>query len=87
MNDIKKMIADGEIDEAIAQLDQYLLEHPDADEAYFLRGNAYSKKNDFKQALNNYLSALDINPESPAKQAHAMLMRIMAFYNKDMYNH
>ncbi len=87
MDKFRKMIADGEIEEVIALLDDYLMDHPESDEAYFLRGNAYSKKNDFRQALNNYLSAIELNPESPAKQAHTMLMKIMAFYNKDMYNH
>lgn len=87
MNTIKKMIEEGKVDEAIVLLDDYLLHHAESDEAFFLRGNAYSKKGDFRQALNNYLSALAINPESPAKQAHAILMKIMSFYNKDMYNH
>ena len=27
-----------------------------------------------------------INPESPATEAHAMLMDILEFYNKDIYN-
>ncbi|MDD2437042.1 MAG: tetratricopeptide repeat protein [Massilibacteroides sp.] len=83
----KQMISEGKIDEAIARLDNFLVQHPDSDEAYFLRGNAYSKKNDFRQALNNYLRAMELNPNSPARQAHTMLMKIMEFYNKDMYNH
>lgn len=87
MDKLKKMIADGEMEEVISLLNDYLVQHPQSDEAYFLRGNAYSKKGDFRQALNNYLQAMELNPESPAKQAHAMLMKIMEFYNKDMYNH
>lgn len=87
MDKIKKMIADGEVEEVISLLDGYLAHHPQSDEAYFLRGNAYSKQGDFRQALNNYLRAMELNPESPAKQAHALLMKIMEFYNKDMYNH
>lgn len=87
MDHIKALISAGEVDQAIERLNEYIEAHPDADEAFFLRGNAYSKKNDFRQALNNYLRAMEINPESPARQAHAMLMKIMAFYNKDMYNH
>lgn len=87
MDKIKKMIEEGEIEEVIILLNDYLIHHPESDEAYFLRGNAYSKKSDFRQALNNYLSAIDLNPESPAKQAHVMLMKIMEFHNTDMYNH
>lgn len=29
---------------------------------------------------------MDINPDSPAKNAYAMVMDILNFYNKDMYN-
>lgn len=87
MDKIKQMIAGGKVDEAIVLLDEYIETHPGSDEAFFLRGNAYSKKGDFRQALNNYLSAMELNPGSPARQSHAMLMKIMAFYNKDMFNH
>ena len=39
-----------------------------------------------KQALNNYLEAIERNPESPAVSARDMIMNILNFYNKDMYN-
>ena len=37
-------------------------------------------------ALNNYQYAIDINAESPAVEARSMLMNILEFFNKDMYN-
>ena len=37
-------------------------------------------------ALNNYLEAIERNPDSPAVHARQMLMDILEFYNKDMYN-
>ena len=37
-------------------------------------------------ALNNYLEAMERNPESPAAHAYQMTMDILNFYNKDMYN-
>ncbi len=36
--------------------------------------------------LNNYLEAIERNPESPAVSARDMIMNILNFYNKDMYN-
>ena len=48
--------------------------------------NAYRKLGDWQMALNNYLEAIALNPESPAVQARAMAMDILEFYNKDMYN-
>ena len=37
-------------------------------------------------AINNYLEALHLNPDSPAKQALDIANEILDFYNKDMYN-
>ena len=34
----------------------------------------------------NYLEALSINPDSPARQALDIANEILDFYNKDMYN-
>ena len=37
------------------------------------RGNEYKKKGDFKNAMNCYLEAIDLDPESPALEAKKML--------------
>lgn len=85
---IKEFINQDKADEAISALDRLIASGslPAADEAYYLRGNAYRKKGDWKNALDNYLAAIEINPESPALHAKEMLMDILNFYNKDMYN-
>ena len=84
---IKELIRKDELKEAIAMLDEYILLHPDCnDEPYFLLGNAYRKASNWQKALNNYLEAISRNPESPAVEAKNMLMDILEFYNKDMYN-
>ena len=85
---IKELISQGDTEQAIKELDAIILNSSlPSDEAYYLRGNAYRKQGDWQMALNNYLSAIEINPESPALQAKDMLMDILNFYNKDMYNH
>ena len=79
---IKELINQGDINKAIeAQTD-----FAPKDEVYYLRGNAYRKQGNWQQALNNYQSAIEINPESPALQARKMVMDILEFYHKDMYN-
>lgn len=87
MDTIKQLIYEGKTDEAICLLDEYIKKNSSSDEAYYLRGNAYRKKSDFQQALNNYLTAMELNPDSPARQAHDALINILNFYHKDMYNH
>ena len=88
LHTIQELIYQGEVDQAIAQLDKLLEEDfPGKDEAYYLRGNAYRKTGDWQQAMNNYQLAAELNPDSPAVQARLMLTDILDFYNKDMYNH
>ena len=49
-------------------------------------GNAYRKQGNWQLALNNYQYAIDLNPDSPAREAYRMAMDILNFFNKDMYN-
>ena len=88
LSDIKKLIERGETDTAINALTNFIGNHQGSkDEAYYLLGNAYRKKGDWQQALNNYLEAIERNPESPAVQAQTMLMDILNFYNKGRLNY
>ena len=90
LQDIKRQISQGETDQAIEALTRLIRDEEAAesltDEPYYLLGNAYRKNGNWQQALNNYLEAIDRNPESPAVSARNMLMDILNFYNKDMYN-
>lgn len=84
---IEKILAEGGTDEAIRLLDEYVASAPEpSDRAYYLLGNAHRKKGDWRMAINNYLEAMAINPESPAANAYSMANEILDFYNKDMYN-
>lgn len=87
METIKRLISEGNIEEAIRLLDEYLTQNKDSDEAWYLRGNAFRKRGDTRLALNSYLEAIAINPDSPAQEAYKMMIKILDFYNKDMYNH
>ena len=83
---IKELIREGQLETAIEQLSQCIQTNSTDDEPYYLLGNAYRKQGNWQLALNNYLEAIERNPESPAVQAHQMMMDILNFYNKDMYN-
>ena len=86
MDTIKQLIDENKTDEAIRLLTEYIEKYPKNDEAYFLLGNAYRKLGEIRLALNNYLTAVELNPDSPAKTAYDAQIRILDFYNKDMYN-
>lgn len=87
MNHIKKLIREDKTSQAVEELNNYISTHPDCnDEPYYLLGNAWRKQGNWQLALNNYLEAIDRNPESPAVEAKRMVMDILEFYNKDMFN-
>ena len=68
IDNLKELINQGDVDIAIKQLDQLLQDdsvEKDKDMLYYLRGNAYRKKGDWKQALDNYQYAIDLNPRQP----------------------
>ena len=84
---IKALLDAHKADEAIAQLEQYCAEGGVMDDTlFYLLGNAWRKKGNWQMAMNNYLEAMNLNPESPAKQALDIANEILDFYNKDMYN-
>ena len=83
----KELIGKGDVESAINILNQCIADHEACtDEPFYLLGNAYRKQGNWQMALNNYLEAIEKNPESPAVNAKKMLMDILEFYNKDMYN-
>lgn len=99
--EIRAWIYQGKVDEALKALDQLLDAAPSADssltsqappsatlkaEAYYLRGNAYRKQGNWQQALNNYQQAIDLDSHSAATEARRMVIDILNFYNKEMYN-
>lgn len=85
---IRNLIDTEDVEKAIQELNIYLAnnDNPARDSAYYLMGNAYRKQGNWQQALNNYQFAIDCNPESPAVHARKMVIDILNFYNKDMYN-
>ncbi len=55
-------------------------------EEYYIQGNLYRKEGNWQQAINNYLAAIKLDPESPAVEAKHMLDEILNYYCKDIYN-
>ena len=53
---------------------------------WYEKGNAFRKESKWHEAINCYIQAIALDPDSPAVEAKRMLDDIMAFYCKDMYN-
>lgn len=55
-------------------------------EEYYRKGNEFRKQGNWQEALNCYMEAIELDPNSPAVEAKRMLDDILAYYCKDMYN-
>lgn len=87
LQNINQLIRDGQISLATEQLHQLLtLPEGKTAQAYYLLGNAYRKQGNWQNALNSYQEAIALDPDSPATDARRMIMDILEFYNKDMFN-
>ena len=84
---IKAMLEGHRADDVIDLMEKFRSDGGSMDdELFYLLGNAWRKKGNWQMAMNNYLEAVHLNPESPAKQALDIAGEILDFYNKDMYN-
>ena len=84
---IKTMLDAHKADDVIDLMDKFRADGGSMDdELFYLLGNAWRKKGNWQMAMNNYLEAVHLNPESPAQQALDIANEILDFYNKDMYN-
>ena len=53
---------------------------------FYRQGNEARKRGLWHEAINSYMQAIDLDPDSPAVEAKKMLDEILAFYHKDAYN-
>ena len=53
---------------------------------HYLLGNEARKHGQWHEAINHYIRAAELDPDSPAVEAKRMLDDIMSFYCKDMFN-
>lgn len=84
----KVLLAEDKLEEAMSLLDKLVADKDNElkDEAYYVRGNAFRRGNHWKEAINNYTRAIELNPQSPAAAMKASCIEILDFFNKDMFN-
>ena len=84
---IQALLDGNRADEAIDLVEKFRAEGGAMDDTlFYLLGNAHRKKGNWQMAINNYLEAVHLNPDSPAARALEIANDILDFYNKDMYN-
>lgn len=83
---LKEKIKAADYEEAIAMLTEYIGKHPADDEALTMRGMRYWGAAKRSLAINDYLEAVRINPQSKAAQALKAANEILDFRNNDLFN-
>ena len=53
---------------------------------WYEKGNSYSRKGDWQNAIECDMESIELDADSPAVEAKAMIEGILNFYNKDAYN-
>ena len=89
ISELKKSIEGLTAAEAVEALTAFIEANPDSpllDEAYTLRGMRHWGMQNRAAAINDYLAAIRINPDSKAVQALKATNDILDYYNKDLYN-
>lgn len=89
ISELKKSIEGLTAAEAVEALTTFIEANPDSpllDEAYTLRGMRHWGMQNRAAAINDYLAAIRINPDSKAVQALKATNDILDYYNKDLYN-
>ena len=72
--------------EAIERITAYLAENPKDTDALTLRGMKHFGNGQRALAINDYLAALEIDPDCNARLALQSANDILDYYNKDLYN-
>ncbi len=84
---VAALLQEHKVDEAIDLIDSFKADGGRMDDTlYYLLGNAWRKKGNWQMAINNYLEAVRLNPDSPAAGALEIANNILDYYNKDLYN-
>lgn len=90
IDQIKIALSDGAITQAEALLSKARLttkaDSLEAATLHTLQGKAFMKQSRWADAMSSFLKAEAIDPKGPARECRLMLLDIMEFYNKDMFN-
>ncbi len=85
-NSVRVLLHESRLDEAERMLHGAMLEAGRDDEVYLWMGHLNRQRNDWKQALECYAHAIDLNPQSEALMARQMLLDIINFRDVQSYN-
>lgn len=79
-------LAANNLTDAQELVNQAIVSYGENAQIYYLQGKVYMKQSAWTKAISSFLKAEELEPEGPAKECRLILIDIMEFYNKDMFN-
>ena len=86
LNEIERILSEGDIESAYNQLLDFTEEHQDNAHAWYLLGGIYRRQQLWGEAINAYNRAKLIEPDGPAATAIDAIYDILRFVNTDLMN-
>lgn len=87
ITEAKRLFEQNELNEAIEMLNEIISVNPFEIQALLLRARIYYKIQQWGNAINDYCSVLEIEPENQeAKSGVEMAENILGYFTPDMFN-
>ena len=83
----KQLFEQNELTKALEILNELILENPSDLHSLILRGRIYYKMQNWGNAMNDFATVLDFDPDNPeAKTGLQMAKNILGYFTPDMFN-
>lgn len=87
IEEIKELVLQNNLDAAIELLNRLILVNPNDVNALQLRGHIFYKMQKWGNAMNDFTSVLEIEPENAdAKSKMELARNILGYFTPDMFN-
>jgi len=87
INEAKQLLEQNELDKSLQILNELILTNGSDIQALNLRARIYYKRQKWGDAMNDYSTVVEIDPENAeAKSGVAMAASILGYFTPDMFN-
>ena len=83
---IPQLFDENNLDIALDVLNRYIVENPQDDNGYFMRGKLWWRLQKHSAAVTDYETAVALNPDSEARHALDLARSVFNYFNPDLLN-
>ena len=87
ITELKQLVEQNELSRSLEILNENILASPNDAQALQLRGRIHYKMQNWRGAMNDFSSVLELEPDNPeAKSGFEMAQNILGYFTPDMFN-